>query len=189
VLTMRHVAAALEKDASRVSNEPIPVVFALELRRRGKPILDPTLLTPGEEDVVAAIRSAKKLLAGGISPGYSFLRWLGGSLQRSHSKHSDWFGPPMPPGLAIRLGLEFRDQNNRPPDPSLGIRRRAVRWHVDQIASGLPWRADQIATGMSWRDQIAKPMSKTKAIEIAARELKMGVKAVHLDYYFFVRSI
>jgi hypothetical protein len=120
-LTMRYIAAIFEKDSSQISNERVPVVFAIELRRRGKPIPDDgRLLTPGEQDVVKALMAAQKLLACGTSPGDPFWRWLADSLQRSHSKY--WFGPSLPPGLAIRLRLEYREKSRgRPREQELSI--------------------------------------------------------------------
>jgi uncharacterized protein YoaH (UPF0181 family) len=130
-LTMGYIAAIFEKDSSQISNEPVPVVFVIELRRRGKPIPDGARLTPGEQDVVKALMAAKKLLAVGISPGDSFLRWLADSLQRSHSKH--WFGPSLPPGLAIRLRLEYREKSpGRPPKPELSTNQAILAGRMAQ---------------------------------------------------------
>jgi hypothetical protein len=130
-LLLRRLAAMLEEDPSQISNEPVPVVFVIELRRRGKPIPDGARLTPGEQDVVKALMAAKKLLAVGISPGDSFLRWLADNLQRSHSKH--WFGPSLPPGLAIRLRLEYREKSpGRPPKPELSTNQAILAGRMAQ---------------------------------------------------------
>lgn len=151
--TRRHIAAIF--DPKPRINELVPTIFGLRFSGRR---LKKNLNSDELKWVRLTLANQRALYEGG-EPSPWFWTELADCLRCGHPEH--WNGRP--PEHPVKLRLQFRSQNHRPPDPARDVRDRALRWLGSEAMKG--------------------GLTKAAAIERVAKECNLSERTVKRAVY------
>jgi hypothetical protein len=152
--TKRHIAAIFDPEP-RI-NEPAPTILGIQFRGRRLR----KYLTPSELKFVRLLQANQQALYEGGEPADGFWLLLARGLRGGHPDEH-WIGRS--PEYRVKLRLQFRAQNHRPPNPALDIRDRVVRWHVEEAKK--------------------RGLTKAAAIEEVAEKCNLSIRTVRRAVY------